>query len=35
MFGDAGHGLLMMLTAVFLIVREKQLKSFKGLGEVG
>ena len=35
MFGDAGHGLLMMLVAVFLIVREKQLKNFKGLGEVG
>ncbi|XP_065883014.1 V-type proton ATPase 116 kDa subunit a 1-like isoform X2 [Dysidea avara] len=34
MFGDAGHGLIMMLTAVFLIVREKQLKNFKGLGEM-
>ena len=34
MFGDAGHGLLMMLAALFLIVREKQLKNFKDLGEV-
>jgi len=34
MFGDAGHGLIMMLTALFLILKEKQLKDFKGLGEV-
>lgn len=34
MFGDAGHGLIMMLAALFLILREKQLKNFKGLGEV-
>lgn len=34
MFGDAGHGAIMMLAALFLIFREKQLKNFKGLGEV-
>ena len=34
MFGDAGHGLIMMLTAVFMIWRERQLKYFKDFGEV-
>lgn len=34
MFGDAGHGLIMMLTALFLILREKKLQNFKGLGEM-
>ena len=34
MFGDAGHGVIMMLAALFLILREKQLKDNKDLGEV-
>lgn len=34
MFGDAGHGTIMMLAALFLILREKQLKNNKDLGEV-
>ena len=34
MFGDAGHGLIMTLVALFLIWGEKQLKNFKDLGEV-
>ncbi|XP_065882677.1 V-type proton ATPase 116 kDa subunit a 1-like isoform X2 [Dysidea avara] len=34
MFGDAGHGLIMMLTAVFMIWRERQLKYFKDFGEM-
>ena len=34
MFGDAGHGLIMTLAALFLIVREKHLKNFNDLGEV-
>lgn len=34
MFGDAGHGLLMLLGALFMILKEKQLKTFKDFGEV-
>jgi len=34
MFGDAGHGLIMLLSAVFMILKEKQLKYFKDFGEV-
>jgi V-type H+-transporting ATPase subunit a len=29
MFGDIGHGLIMALFGIFLIVREKQLKAKK------
>ena len=34
MFGDAGHGLIMMLFALALILFEKRLANFKGGGEV-
>lgn len=33
MFGDLGHGFLMMLTAAALIIGEKRLKNFDG-GEI-
>ena len=33
MFGDLGHGAIMALTALFLIVKEKDLAKFKG-GEI-
>lgn len=34
MFGDCGHGFIMFLFALYLVVNEKKLKSFKGGGEV-
>lgn len=34
MFGDAGHGLIMMLFALALILFEKRLANFKGGGEM-
>eukprot|EP01137_Pigoraptor_chileana_P013444 Opistho-2@66966 len=34
MFGDFGHGIIMMLAALFLCVREKQLAKFKAGGEI-
>ncbi|XP_064472296.1 V-type proton ATPase 116 kDa subunit a 1-like [Ornithodoros turicata] len=34
MFGDAGHGLLMLLFALFLVLREKSLQKIKGAGEI-
>ncbi|XP_065174747.1 V-type proton ATPase 116 kDa subunit a 1-like [Sycon ciliatum] len=34
MFGDCGHGLLMFLFALALVVKEKQLASYKGGGEI-
>ena len=35
MFGDAGHGLIMALFALMLIIFEKKLVDFKRGGEVG
>ena len=35
MFGDAGHGLIMALFALTLIIFEKRLANFKRGGEVG
>ena len=35
MFGDAGHGLIMALFALALIIFEKRLANFKRGGEVG
>ena len=35
MFGDAGHGLIMALFALCLIIFEKKLANFKRGGEVG
>lgn len=35
MFGDAGHGLLMALFALTLIIFEKRLQNSKATGEVG
>ena len=35
MFGDAGHGLIMALFALMLIIFEKRLTNFKRGGEVG
>jgi vacuolar-type H+-ATPase subunit I/STV1 len=34
MFGDCGHGLIMALFALYLVLNEKKLKNFKGGGEV-
>ena len=34
MFGDAGHGTLMFLFALALILFERKLCNFKGGGEV-
>lgn len=34
MFGDAGHGLIMFLFALFLVLRETSLQKLKGLGEI-
>jgi len=34
MFGDTGHGLIMLLFALFLIVREKQLAAKMANSEV-
>ena len=35
MFGDAGHGTIMFLFALALIIFEKRLAKFSGGGEVG
>jgi vacuolar-type H+-ATPase subunit I/STV1 len=35
MFGDAGHGIIMLLSALFLVTREKWLASKKIKDEVG
>ena len=35
MFGDAGHGTIMFLFALSLILFEKRLQNFTGGGEVG
>ena len=35
MFGDAGHGLIMALFALCLVIFEKKLANFKRGGEVG
>jgi vacuolar-type H+-ATPase subunit I/STV1 len=35
MFGDAGHGLIMAVFALCLIIFEKKLTNFKRGGEVG
>lgn len=34
MFGDAGHGLIMLLFALFMVLREKQLKNKYKTNEV-
>jgi len=34
MFGDCGHGFIMLLFALYLVLNEDKLKSFKGGGEV-
>ena len=34
MFGDFGHGFLMLFAALFLVIKEKKLSTFKAGGEV-
>ena len=35
MFGDCGHGFIMFLFALWLVLKEKKLQNYKGGGEVG
>ncbi len=34
MFGDCGHGVIMMLFAIWMVLNEKRLENFKEGGEV-